>query len=68
MPTDVPFHALGKPRHLDPGYHAAKQRETRTLRESVERYRRELLETHPDLLRRADVVHTLGMMLEVTHD
>ena len=30
MPTDVPFHALGKPRHLDPGYHAAKQRESWT--------------------------------------
>lgn len=27
MPTDVPFHALGKPRHLDPGYHEAKQKE-----------------------------------------
>ena len=30
MPTDVPFHALGKPRHLDPSYHAAKQRESWT--------------------------------------
>ena len=24
MPTDVPFHALGKPSHRDPGYHEAK--------------------------------------------
>jgi hypothetical protein len=30
LPTDVPLHALGKPRHLDPGYHAAKQRESWT--------------------------------------
>ena len=30
MPTDVPFHALGKPRHLDPGYHTAKQQESET--------------------------------------
>ena len=28
MPTDIPLHTLGKPRHRDPGYHAAKQRES----------------------------------------
>ena len=30
MPTNVPFYALGKLRHLDPDYRAAKQRESWT--------------------------------------
>ena len=40
METNESFHTLGKPRHRDPGYHEAKQREAARLADMRELRRR----------------------------